>query len=467
MGNTPLQEHGHLTGLSNIVSQLQGDVYLPDDPRYENARKAWNLVVDQHPRLVFMVENAQDVSAALNFARQNGLKVTVQCTGHGLVRPAEGALLILTARMQTLEIDAHTQTAWIGAGLKWGQVLEQTQPHGLAPLLGSSPDVGAVGYSLGGGMGWLARKYGLSSDSILQLEVVTPDGVVRRAGPLENQDLFWALRGGGGGFGVVTAMQVRLFPVAQVYAGNLYYSPEKAPEVYRHFREWAANVPDELTASIALMNFPPFPDLPDPIRGKSFAILRGCYCGPVDRGPELLEYWRAWHTPALDDFKAMPFSECASISQDPLDPIPVVSTGAWMDELSDHAADQLTRFTLPQDGPPPLISTEVRLAGGALARASSNSGAYSHRAEQWIWFSAGLADRPQEVDRIKGHFEHMRTALGPALNGRVYMNFIDGEEAWQRTQAGFSQEHFQRLQAVKTRYDPESRLISGFNIPPL
>jgi len=184
------------TSPSRITRRLQGKVSFPSDERYNEARKAWNLVVDQHPAMIVYVENPLDVIEAVTFANQHNLSIAVQSTGHGLKRPADGAMLINTSRMKELRLDPRSQTAWIGAGVKWGEVLEITQQFGLAPLVGSSPDVGAVGYTLGGGFGWLARKYGLSVDSVIGLDVVTPDGVFRRASLDENSDLFWALRGG-------------------------------------------------------------------------------------------------------------------------------------------------------------------------------------------------------------------------------------------------------------------------------
>jgi FAD/FMN-containing dehydrogenase len=467
MKNIPLREPNDITDISQLISHLPGKVVLPSDSQYDAARQAWNLVVDQRPELIVYAESPLDVAKAMSFARQNGLEIAVQCTGHGIVQAANGAMLINTSRMKDLRIDPEAQTAWVGAGVKWGEVLEHSQQHGLAPLLGSSPNVGAVGYSLGGGMGWLARKYGMSADSIIHLDIVTPDGIMRRANPKENGDLFWALRGGGGGFGVVTGMEIRLYPLARVYAGNLYYPSDMAKEVFQRFREWAEDAPDELTASVVLMNFPPHPETPPIFRGQSFVIVRGCYCGPVEDGEKLMEYWRLWRPPTIDDFKTIPFLEAASISQDPIDPVPVPSTGAWLSELSDEAAETLIRYTLPQDGPPTLILSEVRLAGGAISRQDPEASAYSHRDGQWLWISAGVAMGPEMLAQLERHYEQMRGALSPYLTGKLYMNFADGKEARLRTRDGFSEENFQRLKRIKARYDPDRRFNFSFDIPPL
>jgi len=467
MKNIPLREPNDITDISQLISHLPGKVVLPSDSQYDTARQAWNLVLDQRPELIVYVESPLDAAKAISFARQNGLEVAVQSTGHGVVLPANGAMLINTSRMKDLRIDPEAQTAWVGAGVKWGEVLEQAQQHGLAPLLGSSPNVGAVGYSLGGGMGWLARKYGMSADSIIHLDVVTPDGVMRRVSQNETSDLFWALRGGGGGFGVVTGMEIRLYPLAHVYAGNLYYPPDMAKEVFQRFVQWAEEAPNELTASVVLMNFPPQPETPPIFQGQSFVIVRGCYCGPMEDGEKLMESWRVWHPPTIDDFKTISFSQAASISQDPIDPIPISSTGAWLSELSDEAVETLTRYTLPQEGPPLLVLSEVRLAGGAISRVSPDVNAYSHRDGRWLWLSAAVAQSPEMLDQIERHFEQMRAALGPYLTGKLFMNFADGKEARLRTRDGFSEENFRRLQRIKARYDPDRRFNFSFDIPPL
>ena len=225
------------------------------------------------------------------------MAVAVKATGHGVIREANDSLLIVTSELTDVRVNADAQTAWVSAGTKWGRVLEETQAVGLAPVLGSSPDVGAVSYTLGGGMGWLARKYGISADSVNQFELVTADGNLVHASAAENADLFWALRGGGGNFGVVTAMEIRLYPVTKVYGGNSFYPIEKAKEVYARYRNWIVNAPDELTSSVLIMNFPPFPQIPERLRGQSFVMVRGCYCGPLEQGKELLKYWRDWQSP--------------------------------------------------------------------------------------------------------------------------------------------------------------------------
>lgn len=452
------------SSLGSLRSRLQGTVYLPDDPQYDVARAAWNLLVSQHPDVIVAAESSADIAEAVRFARDQGLGVTVQATGHGVIRPADGCLLILTSRMTDVHIDTGSRTAHIAAGAKWGSVLEKAQDAGLAPLLGSSPDVGAVAYTLGGGMGWLARKYGMATDSVRHFDVVTADGAQVRASRTENPDLFWGLRGGGGSLGIVTGMEIELYPVTTVYAGNLYYPPAQAAEVFRRYRDWIASAPDELTSSILVMNYPPFEMVPEFLRGQTFVQVRGCWCGPVEQGEALLRFWRDWQAPLIDDFRARPFRDAALISNDPVDPVPAVVTGAWLRELSDEAIDTIIRYVVPAGGPPLLTFVEVRHTGGAIERVDAQSTAYSNRGEQHILEALGMAPTPQVAAAIEQYTDALKRDLRQTLTGKVYLNFIEGIAARERTADGYSSEAYQRLAALKRRYDPDNLFRYGYNL---
>ena len=456
-----------LDGLQQLRAEIHGEVLLPDDSRYNQTHQAWNLTVDQHPAVIVVPQSAEDISAAVRFARRVGLGVAVQATGHGVRRPADGALLIVTSRMRSVRVDPVSRTAWVQAGAKWGLVLEEAQPFGLAPLLGSSPDVGAVGYTLGGGMGWLARKYGLSLDNVNSFELVTADGRIVRASETMNPDVFWGLRGGGGSFGVVTGMEIRLYPVSIVYGGNLIYPIEQAKEVFARYREWIASAPNELTSSIVIMNFPPIPDVPEFLRGRSFVMVRGCYCGPIEEGETLAREWREWRAPLVDDFKRMPFSQVATISNDPVDPIPARSTGAWLRELSDEVVDVLIHYGWPSDGPPVLLFAEVRHAGGAIATSAPFAAAYGHRNADLSLQLVGLTPTPEALRRFEQYTDEMKQVLGSYLTGGVYLNFLEGEESRRRTKDAYSPEAYRRLMDLKARLDPEDIFGYSLDIPPV
>jgi FAD/FMN-containing dehydrogenase len=455
-----------LAGLrwAELQSSLQGRLIIPGDADYDKARTGWDLHIQQWPAAIVIARDAADLAQAVRFAAAEGLPIAVQSTGHGTVRPANDSLLILTSEMKEVRVDAASQTAWVGAGAKWGMVLAESQRLGLAPLLGSSPDVGVVGYTLGGGYGWLGRKYGMAADSVRSFEVVTADGELRRSSEVEHGDLFWGLRGGGGSLAIVTGMEIQLYPVSTVYGGNLFYPIELARGVLARYRDWIDSAPDELTSSVLLMNFPPIPEMPDHLRGQSFVMVRGCYCGPVEQGQALLESWRSWRTPLVDDFKVMSFTDVARISNDPLDPSPVFSTAAWLRELSDEAIDLLVRYVPRSSGPSPLIFAEIRHAGGAVSRVQANCSAYGNREAPLLLHLLSMAPTEEAFRQLRQYTGELKQALQPYLTGGVYLNFLSSEESRQQVERGYSAEVFQRLRALKAKYDPEGRLQHGFNL---
>ena len=458
-------KEGLSTGqVERLQAGLQGSALMPGSPEYEQARKGWNLSVEQYPALIVRAAASKDIVQAVRFASQNGLNVAVQSTGHGTVRPADGNLLILTSALTGIQIDPQRQTARVGAGVKWGMLLEQSYPLGLAPLLGSSPDVGVVGYTLGGGMGWLARPYGMAADSLIDVELVTSDGNLIHANANQNSDLFWGLRGGGGNFGVVVSLEFQLFPVERVYAGNLFYPAEMAREVMARYRDWVVDLPDELTTSVSVMNFPPLPELPPFLSGKSFVIVRGCYTGSDEQGEALLSYWRDWRTPLMDEFKPIPFSQAATISNDPLDPMPAFSTGAWLRELTDEAIDRIVHYGLENRNGLPLAFIEVRHAGGAIARLDEGASAYGNRQALFNLGCIGMSPTPEVYQGLQAHTGRLKAELDPYLSGGVYLNFLDGDEARKRSMQAFSPQVYRRLQALKQQYDPANMFRFSFDL---
>ena len=436
--------------LEQLEEEVCGAVWLPGDPGYDAARRTWNLTVDQHPAVIVVAERADDVAAAVRYANQVGLGIAVQSTGHGVLRAADDALLIVTAGMKDVQIDEAMHTARVEAGVRWGEVLEKAQRVGLAPLLGSSPNVGVMGYTLGGGMGWLARKYGMALDSVLAFEVVTSDGRTLRASARENADLFWGLRGGGGSLAIVTAMEIHFYPAAM------------AKEVLTRYRDWVQTLPDAMTTSAVIMNYPPIAAVPEALRGQTMVIVRGCYAGDVEEGKRLIDEWRQWCAPQIDAFRAMPFSEVASISMDPVDPMPSKHTGAWLSGLTDDAIAARVRGGVPQSGPLPLVFIELRHAGGAIAR--HDGAAFSHRDGVFNLFINGMTPTPETQAAFTRHAEAIKAQLHPVMTGGVYLNFLEGEEARRRSQDGFSPEAFARLAAIKAAVDPTNRMAYSYAV---
>ena len=275
-------------GLQALRAAVAGQVFVPGQAGYDQARRTWNLAVDTRPAVVVDAGSAADVAQAVRYARAHGMRIAPQGTGHGAepLEPLHGAMLLRTTRMRQVRIDPATCTARAEAGATWADVTVPAGQHGLAALAGSSPDVGVAGYTLGGGLGWLARRYGLAANSVTAAELVTPGGDLVRADAGHESDLFWAVRGGGG-VGVVTALEMRLYPVGELYAGDLFFPIQRAAEVLHAWRDWTATVPDEVTSLAHLLRFPPLPEIPAPLRGRAFAVVEAAYLGDAGAGAEL------------------------------------------------------------------------------------------------------------------------------------------------------------------------------------
>ncbi|MHB1139438.1 MAG: FAD-binding oxidoreductase [Microthrixaceae bacterium] len=447
--------------VDTLRAHLRGRVLTPDSEEYATKILGWNRAQTHRPCVVVLAEDAEDVALSLRAARAAGLGVGVMSTGHGAVVPIDG-LMIVVSGLQDLSVDPATATARIGAGCTWAQVLAATQERGLAPQIGSSVTVGAVGFTLGGGLGWLSRKYGPACDAVRSFDVVTPDGRLVRAAANEHHDLFRALRGGGGGaLGVVVAMEIELHPVTEVYAGNLFYPTEAAAEVAGRYARWVAESPDELTSSLVFMNFPPIPEVPEHLRGGSFLIVRGCWCGDIDRGRDLLDEWRRLAPPMIDTWDALPFSQAASISNDPVEPMPCVDTGGWLADFDTDTATTVAARTFPVAGPPPVMFTEVRHLGGAVARNDRSLSTMGNRDRQFLVHSIGIPLDPAEPVRATPGQVALMDALAPHLAAGTYHNFLDG--AARRRSTGTSVDAAARpaLTTLQGELDPDGMLRYG------
>ena len=343
---------------------------LPHDPGWNEARAAWNLAVDQQPVAVALPESAEDIVAVVRWARSRGLRIAPQGTGHNAA--AMGSLahtvLVKTERMRGIVIDPDTRTARVEAGVLWAEVSEAAAEHGLAALAGSSPDVGVVGYSLGGGISWLARRYGLAANSVTAVELVNADGELVRADAENEPDLFWALRGGGGSFGVVTALEFQLYPVSEVYAGVLFFPIERGHEVLRAWRRWIEDVPDEVTSVGRFLQFPPIPDIPEPLRGGSFVVVEATSLLDESATDELLRPLRDLG-PVMDTFATIPVERLSSLHMDPEHPVPGVADGMLLRDLPEEAIDAIVASAGAGSGSP------APLGGSASPRRRAGSDA--------------------------------------------------------------------------------------------
>ncbi len=443
-----------------LRESLAGAVVLPDDAGWDAARQAWNLAADQRPALVALPESAADVQALVDFARTRGLRVAMQGTGHNAVPlgPLDDTLLVKTERMRGVEIDERNCIARVEAGALWIDVTAPASDAGLAPLAGSSPDVGVVGYTLGGGLSWLGRKYGLAANRLLAVELVTADGRLVRATRHDEPELFWALRGGGGSYGAVVAIEFELIPMRQVHAGMMLFPIERAREVMQTWREWTSEVPDSVTTSIRIMQFPPMPELPPFLRGRSLVVIDGAIVEADEHAAELLAPLRAL-APEMDTFESIPPVGLSYIHMDPEDPMPGISDSALLDALPAEAVDAIVDVAGPESGSP-LLMVELRHVGGALGR--YGGGALSRFEGEYLYFAAGIPFDEPTVAALEGHFALVGAALSPYTSGRQYLNFAERPHA---PAAFYGTETYERLRRVKAAVDPLEIFRGNHQIP--
>ncbi len=434
------------------------------DPGWDDARQAWNLAVDQRPAAVAIPESAQDVAAAVRFARDRGLRVAAQGTGHNAAPLGDlaGTVLIKTRAMRRVSIDPAARLARAEAGVIWQEVADAAARYGLAGLAGSSPDVGVVGYTLGGGLSWLGRTYGLSASNVEAFELVTADGNLVRADAASEPDLFWALRGGGGSFGVVTAVELRLFPITEVYAGLLWYPIERASEVLHAWRELTqSGLPDPFTTTARLMNFPPIPEIPEQIRGRSFAVIDVIHLGAQAEADALVAPLRAMR-PVMDTIAAIPASALGHLHMDPEHPVPAKGDGKLLSSLPARAIDQLISLAGPGSGSPLLVA-ELRHLGGELRRARPHNGALDCIDADYLVFAAGMTPVAELVAPVMAQIEAVTGAMAPWAARQMYLNFAEIS----RDPASFwSPQAYQRLRRIKTAVDPHNLIRANHPIPP-
>ncbi len=462
MSNPTLTADQLDTALQNLDAKLGDRVVGPQDAGWDEARRAWNLAVDQHPIAVARPESAQDVVAVVEVARQHGLRVAPQGTGHGVTARAslESSVLVDMSRMNAVEIDPEGRTAHLQAGAQWQHVVGPAAEHGLAGLSGSAPDVCVTGYALGGGVSWMVRRYGLAANSIRAAEVVTADGRQVRADATTEPDLFWALRGGGGNFGVVTALELELFPIVELYAGVLFWPQERAAEVLKAWHGWTADVPDEMTSLGRLLNLPPLDEIPEPMRGRSFVVVEAAWLGDEASGSEQLASLRELG-PEMDTFAMIPPAGLAALHMDPPEPVPAAADGMSLADFPPEAIDALVGAAGPGTDSP-LVSLEVRHLDGAAARRDEQHGALAAVDASYTLFAVGVAADAGLKQAVLQRLDQVQAALEPWDAGRI-LNFTERPVDPGRM---FTEEAYGRLREIKSRYDPDNVIQANHEIPP-
>jgi FAD/FMN-containing dehydrogenase len=446
--------------LTPLREMIDGDVVGPGDYAWDEVRQAWNLSIDQRPAAVALPECPEDVMAIVAFAKANDLRVAPQGTGHGAAAMdrLDDTILLKTERLRKVTIDPDTRIARAEAGVIWIEVVEAAAEHGLAALAGSSPDVGVVGYTLGGGLSWLARKHGIGANQVTAIEVVTASGDFVRADWANEPDLFWALRGGGGAFGIVTAIEFNLFPLEEVYAGILWYPVDRAAEVLKVWRAWTDDLPDEMTSVGRILQFPPIPEIPEPVRGQSFVVVEAIWSGEPDEGERLLEPLRALG-PVMDTVTTIPVEELSKLHMDPEGPAPGTGDGGMLDDVDGHLIDLFVEHVVGT----PILSAELRHLGGAVARRSLQHGAVDVFEAPYIMYAVGIAPTPEAREAVDGAVARLRHMLAPWEGEHTYMNFA---ETRRKPSSLFSSASYHRLRRIKAIVDPTDLIRSNHPITP-
>jgi len=444
---------------------LCGDaVHLPGDTGYDVARVPWNVAVDQRPAAVAYPAHADDVSAVVRAATEAGLRVAPQGTGHNAAPLGDlsDVVLLRTSAMNEVSVDAENRVARVGAGTLWLDLVEAAAEHGLATLHGSSPDVGVVGYCLGGGIGWYARQLGMATNGVLAVDLVLPDGSQVRADEESHPDLFWAVRGGGGSFGVVTAMELRLHDIATAYAGMLLWDQQEAARVLRAWTAWTAGAPDCVTTSFRMLNLPPMPELPEFLRGRQLVVIDGAVLADDDRAAGIIADLRALE-PEIDTFARVPAASLVRMHMDPEGPTPSVSGSTLVAELPEPAVESFLALTGPGSGSS-LLAAELRQLGGALDRPAAGAGALPQLDGAFMLFAVAIAMSPELATRGQADAAALVDAMTPYSSGRSYLNFT---ETPVEVSASFPEATWRRLTGIRAAVDPDARLLANHPVPPV
>jgi FAD/FMN-containing dehydrogenase len=444
-------EHG--TPFAELDALTIGTVAVPGDRAYDALVSPWNLAIPVRPAAVLAAHDAQDVVEAVQFASRHGIRVTPQATGHGPMAALTTELLVTTKELD--EVTLHPEEGWarVGAGVKWLAVVEAAAPHGLAPLSGSITDVGIVGYTTGGGLGPMARTYGLAIDQVRAIEVVTGDGVLRRTTPTEHPELFFGLRGGKGMLGIITAIEFDLVQQPRFYGGSLWFDGADAPAVIDAWRAWSGDLPEEGTTSFALFQLPDMDGVPPMLAGRLTLSVRYVWTGSAEDGERWFAAMRAAAPVILDDVADKPYTAIDSVHTDPLDPTPAYEAGDVLTDFPAEAVDALLALTGPGVASPQIL-VEVRQLGGAFARPGAHPSAFASRAAAYSLLLVGIS----EIPGVEDHAAAVLEAMAPWVGGHRLPNFTFTPEEYADA---YDEVTLARLRRAVRTYDPDGVMTIG------
>jgi FAD/FMN-containing dehydrogenase len=435
-------------------TSTSGRTTSPGDPDYDADRMPWNVFVDQRPAAVVSITDPAQVSAAILAARAAGHAVSAQPRGHGATGSLAGSVLLRTGGLQEISIDRGRRVARVGAGVRWGELLGAIDGTGLIALAGSSPDVSVVGYLLGGGLSWFGRKYGPAGRCVRAVELVDADGRAARVTAESDPDLFWALRGGGGEFGIVTAIEIDLYEEPLLTGGKLMFPGEQAAAVLGAVAELAAVAPPELTIWAGILHMPPNAPVPE-LRGKTFAVVDAVYLGDEQRCKALLWTIREAGTAVYDTVAPITVGQIGGVSEEPVDPMPSMDLGIVLHGLDAQVIERIVSQVGAGSGTP-LTTVMVRHVGGALAQRLPDDGVFGQVDGEYVLFGLGVPAVPELVPAIEDSFAALRTALADVCADRVPLNFLGSLGI----EAAYAEVDLERLRAIKRSRDP-GNVIQG------
>ena len=445
---------------------LRGYASRPGDPRYEVDRQIWNGSFDRRPAVIIRCAGVSDVIAAVKFGRSSGLPVAVRSGGHsfpGLSSVENGVVLDLSL-LKGVRVDPERLTARVQAGVLLGELDRETQAFGLAVPSGIVTTTGVAGLTLGGGIGWIMRKHGLSIDQLVSVDLVTADGEFVKASAEENADLFWGVRGGGGNFGIVTEFEFRCVPLGtHLVAGPVFWPMKQSPEVLRFYRDWVADAPDELMTIVVHRKAPPLPFVPAELHGQPVVVVACCWAGDIEEGERFLRPLKEFGSPVLDACVPKPFLAHQSMFD------PSFPAGRWYyfkacdvpelnDEIIDITVEHSMRFSSP------LTAFPIWQMGGAVSRVGNDETAFSGRSAGFTYNIGATTETSAGFDEEREWVRGFWDALRPWHQG-VYVNFL-GDEGADRVRQSYGAQKYERLQELKRRYDPDNFFCLNQNIPP-
>ncbi len=443
--------------LNDLRRRVTGRLRTPEDPDWQLAAMPWLVNIPQHPMAVLEVHDVADVIASVRWAVDHGVQVTAQPTGHGANDTLDQVLILRTRGLRDVAIDLGRRTAWVGAGVKAAEVLAELEGTALTFLCGSNADPTVVGMTITGGISWFGRAYGLGSDSILAVEMVDGLGRLRRLSADEEPELFWAVRGGGGDFGIITRIEIALHPAAEVYGGRLFWPVEKMGAVLSTFKSVTESAPEELTLWYHTYRFPPLPEVPEPLRGQAFASIAVAFLGGRDEAEACLAPFRAIDGLTMDLMRVVPIAELGSIAEEPTEPMPGMQRSCLLNRLDDPTIAALTAAVGPSsDSPLPIF--QIRHLGGGFARTPSGAGSHGPVTEPYNLFALGVPSAPEMTEVITTHFDDISSAVAGVASGRTLLNF---QESGEDPGLWWSTETRARLARAKDIADPLGTIRSN------